>query len=200
MRMMAKTPEARYQTAAEVAQKLSGFMVMAHRGGSFPAEAPARRLCRNPEKELKVRGSGPSRGSSPKQRGPGSGSTGNTISNQDSETFKSPGKPTVRKSGSSVNKNLTKGELGTRPARRPPPGAGLTSVPSDSSEFVFDTPTLAAPAPVAPIVGMGSSKSIVDQRAERKRGSKAPVPWWIWAVVGGGLLLVCYLAYKVFSG
>jgi hypothetical protein len=208
MRMMAKTPDARYQTAAEVAQELSSFMVTAHRGSGFPSggfpgggSGGTHSLPDPPKKELKTRGSNPNRGTQ-RPRPPGAGqtfsNTGNTISNQDSETFKSPGKPTVRKGGSSVNKRVSSADLSGRPGKRPaPPGAGRTAVASDSSEFVFETEVFGTPAS---IIGLSDKKSIAEQRAERKRPSKAPVPWWIWAVTGGGILLVCYLAYKVFSG
>jgi eukaryotic-like serine/threonine-protein kinase len=204
MRMMAKTPDARYQTAAEVAQELSSFMVTAHRGTGFPGggSGGTPSLPDPPKKELKTRGSNPNRGT-PRPKPPGAGqtfsNTGNTISNQDSETFKSPGKPAVRKGGSSVNKRVSNADLAGKPGKRPaPPGAGLTALaPSDSSEFVFETEVFGTPAS---IVGMSSKKSVRDQRAERKRSSKPPIPWWIWASVGVGLLLVCFLTYKVFAG
>lgn len=204
MRMMAKTPDARYQTAADVAQELSSFMVMANRGSGFPGSGGGTSTLQEPpKKELKIRGSGPAPTGPPRTRPPGSGSsnTGNTISNQDSETFKSPGKPTVRKSGSSVNKRLSNPDLGIggKPTRRPPPpGAGRTILPSDSSgEFVFETEVFGTPAALS---GASSKKSIVDQRAVRRQPKKAPVPWWIWASVGVGLLVVCFLAYKVLAG
>lgn len=202
MRMMAKTPDARFQTAAEVAQELSSFMVTAHRGTGFPGGGSGGMpsLPEPPKKELKTRGgSNPNR---PRSKPPGAGmtfsNTGNTISNQDSETFKSPGKPAVRKGGSSVNKRVSAADLAGKPGRRSaPPGAGLTSTLNDSSEFVFETEVFGSPAA---IVGHSNKKSVNEMRAERKKTGKPPIPWWIWAISGGGMLLVFYLAYKVFAG
>jgi hypothetical protein len=86
--------------------------------------------------------------------------------------------------------------MGRPPGKRPaPPGAGKILADNDSSEFVFETETYGSPAATS---SLSNKKSLLDQRIERKsKGKKPPVPWWIWGSVGVGLLVVCYLTYKV---
>lgn len=219
LQMMVKTPEGRYQTAADVARDLRAWLAdpnCANVTTTARQYATSRAAESSPSgsdirKELKTR-----KADVPyiRARRPGTPGGGDTLSATDSDTFKShPGEihfPGIQirsdesgpRTGSSSGsrKRTTTGsgtQGGSKPRSLPRAQAVLPTaepaVHDSSAEFVFNIEPFDSPA-----ASTGKNLSIMEERAERRR-HRVSTPKWIWAVLFAGVALTLVLLFLLLN-
>jgi hypothetical protein len=193
--MMAKSPEARFQTAKEVADALAAWLANRSKGSAGSIGGGGRA-------EPGARPSAPPRRTgtavAPPPRRDKPGKSNDTISDKESETFKGPptGRPQpattaqARSAGPGGSSKLGKsgplkpgdsgraagrsGKLPTARVLEPPED------PDDLTSVLFGTSAI------------GSNKSLPRKLTEARRPTKSSslqLPGWFWYAVAGGLLV-----------
>ena len=197
LRMMAKKPADRFQTAAEVADALAGWLaahghpVDSAAGGSSvrlaAAAAGARgaKASTEPRKGKGARSSrrGPSPGSSSRRLEPspadGSETAADTTANMDRATLKG--------GGGKPGRGFTSGD--SDPSL-PPKGSLPVAKPLDQEpplpEFMIRTES-----PVLDRIRI--SQPLSDGQIEAYRNRAKGAPAWVWAIIGAGCIVVLIL-------
>jgi serine/threonine protein kinase len=205
-KMMAKKPEHRYQTAAEVAAALAEWLAAhGHTGGSESAPgsssglSSARLAAAAAGSAVRAGGLPPvrsaSRGAKPPLRQPGEIKRAQDIPPLPSEhpapadTMTNRGRPTVKGPGSAVGRGPGSGQSAGKiaPQKALPVAKPLETAPA--SEFVIDFDDVSLP------IRSHAFTPVTDERlhAYRSRHKGGP-PIWLWIGIGAGFLLAVIMA------
>jgi len=194
LRMMAKAPDGRYQTGREVADELSAWLVSPQRlGKGARAVSGARRqtVGETPQKTLRTRKSDHPGTRPPRPRPP---STGDTVSNRDSDTIKGPG----QRGSDRLDINIRTGDSDRHKAggsgKRSPkvrPGPATRALQPEhrqdsSSVFDFEARIESGSSPSSP---SGSGSQLIQERYR----IQSETPWWFYFFMGLGALAVLSL-------
>jgi len=219
LQMMVKSPETRYQTAADVARDLRAWLADPSCANVATAthQYAASRVVGSSgsgsdiRKELKTR-----KADIPyiRARRPGTPGGGDTLSATDSDTFKShsgelsfpgiqirtgdSGKRTGSGSGSRRGAAAGSGQQsGSKPRSLPRAQAvhpkAEPAVHDSSAEFVFNLESFDSPA-----ASTGKNVSIIQERAERRR-NRVSTPKWIWGAMLAGVVMTFVLLFLLLN-
>jgi len=191
-RMMAKSPDARPQTAADVA----GLMIdwLASRGQTFEdGSGSSPRLTGDSSGSLPTTGSGMRRGggtktaTSPQRKK--SGQRQRTSSSMNDTVTDAANTKAGRTRSGDKKPSSSKGRA-RLPVAKPLPEDAPPEPPEPAHEFQFDTGGASKTASKQP--------SLAQKRAARRRSSRPPV--WLWVVIFCAASAVVGLALALFSG
>ena len=199
LKMMAKTPGKRYSSAGEVSSALAGWLVSRGRkvsgssSGNLTAAMRAEQAKAGGNLPPPRRGPPPIPPPRPERPAPGHGEpspTGDTLSSWEQDTMKggprrTPAPPTAK------GKPVRPGDSGKGlPFRNAPPGPKRPARGANepSGEFVFD---FASPR------SSGSDSAPRSKGANLRQTKPDGAPIWIWALIGGGLVLAGLLLFLV---